>query len=248
MKSKQGMRIWATPWEAPRGGMVRSVGVAPSAPDQRQEPAGAGILLAVAAALAAAIGGWSSIVGDRGSDTWHAAVRQHVKQAAGAVEDIRFAYQEEGPTALLVAEAEILADEYRRSGERASGVARELLLLEAAAQEEAVDVMAAGSEVAGDPRYDDPDTDGYDLVLRLADNRAEHPDLLAVDPDATEAEGSRYSVEAALLLLWIVPVSAAFLCGALTYGFARGRRALVAAGFVFAAVGAIGAVVTGVTV
>jgi hypothetical protein len=204
--------------------------------------------LAVAAALAAAIGGWSSIVGDRGSDTWHAAVRQHVKQAAGAVEDIRFVYQEEGPTSLLVAEAEILADEYRRAGERSSGLARELLLLEAEAQEEGAEVMAAGSEISPDPRYDDPDTDGYDLVLRLADNRAEHPELLAVDPDATQAEGSRHSVEAALLLLCIVPVSAAFLCGALTYGFSRGRRALVVAGFVFAAVGAAGAVATGLAI
>ncbi|MGH2545365.1 MAG: hypothetical protein ACRDHJ_00620 [Actinomycetota bacterium] len=35
----------------------------------REEPAGTGILLVLAAALAAGIGGWSSIVADRGSDT-----------------------------------------------------------------------------------------------------------------------------------------------------------------------------------
>jgi hypothetical protein len=55
------------------------VGAEPSSPTRPEEPAGTGILLAVAAALAAAIGGWSSIAADRGSDTWHAAVRQHVK-------------------------------------------------------------------------------------------------------------------------------------------------------------------------
>jgi hypothetical protein len=224
------------------------VGVEPSSPKRPEEPAGTGILLAVAAALAAAIGGWSSIAGDRGSDTWHAAVRQHVKQAAGAVEDIRFVFQEEGPTALQVAEAQILAEEYREAAGRATGLARELLLVEAAAQGEAARVLSGGSEVAGDARYQDSETDGFDLLLRLADNRAENPEILAVDPDATQAEGSRLTVEATLLLLSIVPVSAAFLCGALAYGFPGRRRALVSAGFVLAAIGAAGAIAVGVVV
>jgi hypothetical protein len=166
------------------------MGVEPSAPERPDEPTGTGILLAVAATLAAAVGGWSSIVADRGSDTWHAAVREHVKQSAGAVEDIRFVYQEEGATALQVAEARMLADEYRRAARRATGLARELLLLEASAQEEAGEVLAGGSEVSEDPRYQDPDGDGFDLLLRLSDNRQETPDLLALDPDATEDEGS----------------------------------------------------------
>jgi hypothetical protein len=224
------------------------VGAPPSSPARPEEPAGTGILLAVAAALAASIGGWSSIAADRGSDTWHASVRQHVKQSAGAVESIRFVYEEEGPTALQVAEARILAEEYRRVAGRATGMARELLLLEARAQEETAGVLAGGSEIAVDPRYDDPESDGFDLVLRLADERNQDPELVALDPDGTEAEGSRLGVEATLLLAAIVPVSAAFLCGALAYGFPRRRRALVVVGFVCAAVGAAGALAVGVAV
>ena len=214
----------------------------------REEPAGTGILLAVAAALAAAIGGWSSIVADRGSDTWHAAVRQHVKQAAGAVEDIRFVFQEEGPTALLVAEARLVAEELARAAQRTPGLAGELLRVEAGARERAARVMRSGSAVASDPRYEDPRTGGFDLVRRLADNRQELPGLLALDPDATQDEGSRLNVEASLLLLCIVPVAAAFLFGALSYGIPRAGRAFVAAGFVFVAVGLVGAIVVLVVV
>jgi hypothetical protein len=214
----------------------------------REEPAGTGILLALAAALAAGIGGWSSIVADRGSDTWHAAVREHVKQAAGAVEDIRFVYEEEGPTALLVAEARLLAEELRRAAEGASGLARELMLVEAGARARAAEVLLSGSAIAADPRYEDRETGGFDLVLRLGDNRRELPELLALDPDATQAEGSRLSVEASLLLLCIVPVAAAFLFGALAYGFPRVGRPLVAAGFVFVALGLTAALIVGVVV
>jgi hypothetical protein len=71
---------------------------------------------------------------------------------------------------------------------------------------------------------------------------------VALDPDGTEAEGSRLGVEATLLLAAIVPVSAAFLFGALAYGFPRRRRALVAVGFACTAVGAAGAIAVGVAV
>jgi hypothetical protein len=211
-----------------------------------EEPAGTGVLLAVAAALAAAIGGWSSVLADRGSDTWHDSVREHVKATAGAVEDIRFVYEEEGPTALQVAEARVLAEEYRRAADGATGAARELLLLEAAAQEEAAGALEGGADIARDPRY--AQGDGFDLVRRLADNRQENPDLLAIDADATEDEGSRLSAKASLLLLCTVPVTLAFLCGALVYGFPRRRRPLLAAGFVFALVGLAGAIAIGVVV
>jgi hypothetical protein len=211
-----------------------------------EEPAGTGILLAVAAAIAAAIGGWSSILADRGSDTWHDAVREHVKASAGAVEDIRFVYEEEAPTAMQVAEARILAEEYRRAAQTATDLGRELLLLEASAQEEAAKVLEAGSDIAADPRY--REGDGFDLVLRLGDNRLETPELLTLDPDATEAEGSRLSAKASLLLLCTVPVTAAFLSGALVYGFPRSRKPLLVAGFVFAGLGLAAAVVVGVVV
>jgi hypothetical protein len=220
----------------------------PSSPERREEPAGTGILLAVAAAIAAALGGWSSVLADRGSDTWHEAVREHVKQAAGAVEDIRFVYDEEAPTALQVAEARILSDEYRKAAGKASGLAREIVLIEGDAQEEAAGVLEAGSEMATDPRYDDPQTDGFDVGLRLAHVRQENPGLLTLRPGATQDEGSRLSAKASLLLLATVPVALAFVCGALVYGFPRWGRALVVAGFAFVAVGVVAAVAIGVVV
>jgi hypothetical protein len=216
--------------------------------ERLEEPAATGILLAVAAAIAAAIGGWSSVLADRGSDTWHAAVRQDVKEVAGAVEDIRFVYEEEAITALHVLEARVLAEEYRDAARRATGSVREALLVEAAAQEQAAEVMSEGSELAGDPKYERPDAGGYDLPLRLADQRRRFPDLIALDPDATQAEGSRLSAKASLLLVWTIPVAVAFLCGALVYGAPRWGRALVAVGFGFVAVGLVGAVVVGATV
>jgi hypothetical protein len=187
-------------------------------------------------------------VADRGSDTWHAAVRQHVKQAAGAVEDIRFVYQEEGPTALQVAESRLLAEELRAAAARAPGTAGELLRVEAGARERTASVLVEGSAIASDPRYEDREAGGFDLVLRLADNRQELPDLLALDPDATQAEGSRLNAEATLLLTCIVPVAAAFLFGALAYAVPRFGRALVMAGFAFVAVGVLGAIAVGVAV
>jgi hypothetical protein len=171
-----------------------------------------------------------------------------VKQAAGAVEDIRFVYEEEGPTALLVAEARLLAEELGRASERTPGLAGELLRVEAGAKARAAEVLVAGSEIAADPGYADPGTGGFDLVLRLADNRRQLPDLLALDPDATQEEGSRLSVEASLLLRCIVPVAAAFLFGALAYGFPRAGRVLVAAGFAFVALGLTAAILVGVVV
>jgi hypothetical protein len=220
----------------------------PSSPERREEPAGTGILLAVAAAIAAALGGWSSVLADAGSDTWHEAVREHVKQAAGAVEDIRFVYDEEALTALQVAEARILSDEYRAAGGRTTGLPREILVVEGDGQEEAAAVLEAGSEMARDPRYDDPRSDGFDVALRLADVRQENPGLLALRPGATQDEGSRLSAKASLLLLATVLVAVAFVCGALVYGFPGWGRALVVAGFVFVGLGVAAAVAIGVGV
>jgi hypothetical protein len=222
------------------------------APPQRHEPppevgGGVSLLLAVAAALAAAIGGWSSIVQDAGSDTWHRAIREQVKQTAGAVEDIRFVYNEEATQALQVAEARILEEELRTEAETVDGLAQRLLLVEAEAQRELADSLSSASEIAADPRYLQPDG-SYDVMQRLADNRAQIPELLELRPDATEDEGSRLNVRSTLLTLSTVPVAVAFLCGALVFGFPRRRRTLVNAGWVFVALGLVAAAITGVAI
>ncbi|MGH2545366.1 MAG: hypothetical protein ACRDHJ_00625 [Actinomycetota bacterium] len=78
-----------------------------------------------------------------------------MKQDAGAVEDIRFVFEEESPTAVLVAEGRLLAEELRRAAEGASGMAHELLLVEAGARARAAEVLLSGSAISADPRYED---------------------------------------------------------------------------------------------
>jgi len=204
--------------------------------DEEQAGTGVAVLLAVAAVLAATIAGRGSILSDKGSDTFHEAIREHVKQSAAVVEDIRFLYDEEASQALLVAEARILADEYRREAGQVSGAARDFLRLEAAAQEELATTLAEASELAGDDRYE-TDGDAFDVVGRLADRRALNPELVALDPDATEAEGVAASRKAAALVGTTVPVAVAFLFGALAPGLPRRRRHLVWIGFVFVGIG-----------
>lgn len=204
------------------------------------------VLLASAAVIAAAIGGWAAASGDRGSDEWHRSIRQHVKQAAGTIEDVRFVYEEEAPLALQAAAAEILAEEYRGQARRSSGVVRELLLIEARAQDVVVETATESSELV-DPRYRTADG-GFDVPQRLADNRAENPDLLTIDPRAVEDVGTEGTLRATLLTAMTVAVALAFVAGALVYGFPRWRRSLVVGGYAFVVLGLIGAAVVGVVV
>lgn len=217
----------------------------PPAGTRQAEDEGAGtgvaVLLAVAAVFAAVIAGRASLISDQGSDTYHDAIREHVKQAAAIVENIRFLYDEEASQALLVAEARIFADEYRTEARETSGSVRELLRIEALAQETLAQTLAEASEVAGDERYE-TDGDGFDIMARLADLRAEDPELVAVDPDATERQGVEISRKAAALVGTTVPVAVAFLFGALAPGLPRRRRALVGLGFAFVGLGALAAV------
>jgi hypothetical protein len=216
-------------------------------PADRDEPetgTAVAILLAVAAVLAAAIAGWASITGDKGSDTWHHSVRQHVKQAAGIVETSRFLYGEE---AIQAVDARTMAEELRVEARDASGPVRDALLVEAYAQEQLAATISRGQPLASQPEYQGPG--GVpDVVQRLADERATTPDLVVLDPDATEEEGKELNRQASFLVMAAVPVALAFLFGALVHGFPRARRILVAAGFAFVAVGLVMAIAVAVVV
>jgi hypothetical protein len=202
------------------------------------------VLLAVAAVIVAAIGARAALVGDRGSDTWHTAIREDVKRAAAIVEDVRFLYQEEVRAALEVREAEVRGRELRRAARRRSGTVRELLEIEAQAQKQVAAPLRKTTAIATDPRYR-PEEGG--VLRRLADQRARHPDLVALDPDRTERRGSSLSLESAWLVAATLPAAIAFLLGALAEGFAHWRRALVPAGFAFAAVSLLSALVVEVS-
>jgi hypothetical protein len=216
----------------------------PPPPHTRKEPEGGtavAVLLATAAVLAAVIAGRASIEADRGSDTWHAALRQHVKQAAGIVESARFVYGEEAASALAVVDARTYAEELREEARRYGGPVREALLVEAFAQDQLAGTIAQNQPLASDPKYQGPG--GVpDVVQRLADERASTPDLVTLDPDATEQEGAELNRKASFLVMAAVPVALAFLFGALVHGFPGGRRELVVAGFAFVAIGVVAAV------
>jgi hypothetical protein len=210
----------------------------------RQEPeagTAVAILLAAAAVLAAVIAGRASIVADRGSDIWHSSVREHVKQAAAIVETSRFLYGEEAATAIDAVDARTMAEELRAEARTVSGPVREAVLVEAFAQEQLARTISSNAPLASDPRYQGPG--GVpDVVKRLADERASTPDLVALDPDSTEAEGAALNRRATFLVMAAIPVALAFLFGALVHGFPRARRELVTAGFAFAAVGLVTAI------
>jgi hypothetical protein len=226
----------------------------PPRPPEPEPPAdGAGetptivaILLAAAAVVAAVIGARAASVGDDGSDTYHTSIREDVKAGAALVEDVRFVYQEEAALAFQVAESIARSGESRRQAQESEGLAKTLLETDAGAQEGVVETLRKSSDLAFDPKYEVPGG-GYDVLERLADTRAENPDLVAIDADATEERATDLNFESALLIATTVPAALAFLCGALANGFPTARRWLVPVGFALTGVSLILAVIVEVT-
>jgi hypothetical protein len=182
------------------------------------------------------IGFRAALLGDSGSDTFYGAVREDVKRGSGIVEDSRFLYSEEAPAALEVASQRIQAEETEEAAKEADREIRALVQTEANKHEGIVGVLLDASAIASDPRY--AQGDGFDVTKRLVDNRAENPDLLELDPDATEDLGIERSRKATLLVAATIPAGLAFLFGALAQGFPARRRLFVQAGF-----GAVGVAV-----
>ena len=144
------------------------------------------VLLAVAAVIVAIVGGRAALVGDSGSDTWQAAIREDVKRSAGIVEDARFLYSEEVPLALQVEQRTARSRELRRAARSESGDVQDILEGRAQAQKEVIEPIDSSNELASNPRYPLAE-DG--VARRLADARAKNPDLVRLDPDATESRG-----------------------------------------------------------
>jgi hypothetical protein len=204
------------------------------------------VLLACAAVVAAIIGARAAIIGDEGSDTWHSAIREDVKHGAGLVEDVRFIYVEEAPLAFQVAEGNVRAEEAHRQAKSTSGLTRELLEAHAGSFEGVVRTITPASKMVKDEKYH-LDNGGYNVLQRLVDVRAENPDLVAIDADATEERGDDLTSESALLVATTLPAGLAFLCGALAHGFPSRRRWLVPLGFALTGVSLVLAVIVEVT-
>jgi hypothetical protein len=199
-------------------------------------------LLVASAVAAAGIGVRSQIVDSNGSGSYDQAVRQDVKRGAGVTEDLRFIYSEEGPTAFRVAESRIRGEELRRAARGKSGLESSYLKGEAGAQDQIIATLQPTVALTSDPKYKGRG-DSYDLFRRLADERKKHPELLHVNPNATEKVGSDSAKSSTLLTAATIPVGFAFLFGSLTEGFPRRRRPLLVVGWVCLAIGVLFAIV-----
>jgi hypothetical protein len=200
------------------------------------------LLLVGAAVLGAIIGIRAALVDNNGGDNLDRSVRQDVKRGAAVVESIRFVYAEEAAAAVQVAEARIRARDLRRAAQGKPGPVADYLRSEAAAQDQLVKSLEPTHPITSNPKYRKPDG-SYDVPLRLADERAERPDLLHVDPDATEQVGLDSAQSATLLRAATIPLAVAFMFGALTEGFPSRRRPFLVVGYAFLAFGALFAIV-----
>ena len=207
---------------------------------------GLAVLLALAALFAAALGARTAILASSASSSWQQAVRQEVKWAAGAVEDLRFVYGSEADQAFRAVEAAVRAEEYRAVADQKSGFARSVLLAEASAQDQLLDALVPASEVAKDPRYRREDG-SYDMGLRLRDVRNLYPDLVAVRPDDPQAAGDRLARQAISETGASIPVALTFLFGALAKAFDSRRRLFLTLGTLTLAGGIAAAVFIEVT-
>jgi hypothetical protein len=151
------------------------------------------------------------------------------------VEDSRFVYQEEAPQALQVISGRVLARDLNRSARRQTGEVRDLMLTEAATQARVAATMEAGNELVTDPRYRQGES--VNVPLRLADKRNEHPNLVRLNPNTTEARGTEMTLQSSQLVGTTIPVAFAFLCGALAHAFPGRRRMLLPLGYVMAGIG-----------
>lgn len=204
-----------------------------------EDPGGGGVavVLALAALLAALLGGRAALLSDTAGDAYDKSMRTHVKQAAAAVEDIRFVYGDEASVAFLEVTARARADALRRQAESADPETATALEAEAQVQWAVAEALSSSSEITSSHRYRDAEG-RLDIAARLGDVRAQSPDLVDLAPDAFEAEGRTAARRASVATAATVPAALAFAFGALTQGWPRRRRLLLRLAFLFLLVGA----------
>jgi hypothetical protein len=199
---------------------------------------GVAILLTIAAVVAAIIGARVSMVSSAASESWQSALRTEVKRSAAAMNDVRYLYQTELPVAIRILQARLVQAELQAAAATTTGPAAEALLVEADVQAGIVSGLISSSNLAAQPDYALP-SGGFDLARRLADLRAQNPDLVALDPDGLEAAGDKLANKAELLTLALLPTSSGAFLGVLAQPFKRRRGLLLAAGSAALAVGAV---------
>ena len=187
-------------------------------------------MLAAAAVVAALLAGMASLRSEAAFDALQQANREEVKHAAALLEDVRFVYADEGPSALRALEARIRAEELRSQAKDAGGDVRTAILREATVAQALADALTETGFDLGTTEYR-TEEGGVDIARRLAAARARNPDLVALDPQASQALGERRGREATLGLAATIPVGVAFLFGALGQAIPHRRKPLVLLGW-----------------
>ncbi len=187
---------------------------------------GVALLLGAVALLAAVVGARSTSLANDATDLWQSSVRTEVKRSAGALEDVRYVYQVELPVAVVVMGGRLKADELGTAAAGASGDVAATLAMETEIEKGVVTAIEGSAPLVTDPAYALPGG-GVDLGQRLADERAENPDLATLDPDALAAEGDHLAGKGSSMTIALLPLGFAALFGAMAQPFWRRRRLLL---------------------
>jgi hypothetical protein len=186
--------------------------------------AGIALVLAAAAVLAASLGARAALLFGYADDGLEHAARTEVKRAAALVEDIRFVYADEAPQIFRYLKAKVSGAELKKAAPSLPGIARDETLVDAETQLQLAHAFRGA--VGSNPRYLMPGG-GFDLGKRLADVRAQAPDLVALDPERLQRDAERISWHASLDATTTLAAGVAFLLGALSQAFGALRRPLL---------------------
>jgi len=163
-------------------GIRRRIGVAPLT--------GLEMLQAAVAILIAVVVGIGALLASAANGDRQDAVREEIKRSAATIEDVRLVYGDEAPLAFRIAIARLRTEELRRAAEQA-GPDGSAAAVEAVVQEQVAFRLATGEEGTGrlaDGNRYQTDEGGFDVARRLADVRSDYPDLVALNPDASQAD------------------------------------------------------------
>jgi hypothetical protein len=157
------------------------------------------------------------------------------------LEDVRYLYQTELPVAVRILEARTYQAQLQAAADAATGPDKAALQHEADVQAGIATGLSSSSPLATDPKYA-LEGGGFDLGKRLADLRAQNPDLVALDPDALQASGDSLAHKAEMEMLALLPISIAAFLAVMAQPFRRYRVVLLTAGAVLLELGAMAAI------
>jgi hypothetical protein len=209
--------------------VVEPPATAPRHTDDGGGHRGVAILLAVTAIAAAIVAALSSGLASQAGDAWQSALRTETKRSAAAVTDIGSVYQTEIPQAVAVVSARLQEARLREAAAGAVGQVAAALTVEADAQKGIAEAVSGMVPLASDATYALPGG-GLNLSQRLADVRSTNADLVALDPDAIQAQGDAFAAQATSLTLALWPFAFAALFGVMAEPFRRRRRLLLGLG------------------